>query len=137
MKITRGMEQLSYEEILRQFVLSSLEKKRLLCDIIAIFQYLGAYNKDGNGIFTMVCRDRTGDNGYKMKGEDCWDEETLMGLTEELVDVPENRDFMKRTEVVQDRIRTEVIQILDECCCRKGCGGKKTPGQIRYVVQEV
>jgi len=37
-------------------------------DPIAAFQYLkGAYRKDGEGLFTRVCRDRTRGKGCKLK----------------------------------------------------------------------
>jgi len=48
--------------------LFSLEKRRLWSDLIAAFQYLmGAYRKDGEGLFTSVCSDRTSGNGCKLK----------------------------------------------------------------------
>jgi len=41
---------------------------RLQGDLIAAFQYLkGAYRKDGEGLFTRVCSDRTRGNGSKLK----------------------------------------------------------------------
>jgi len=43
-------------------------KRRLLGDLIATSQCLkGAYKKVGEGLFTMVCSDRTRDNGFKLK----------------------------------------------------------------------
>jgi len=59
-KMIRGLEHLSYEERLRDLGLFSLEKTRLQGDLIGAFQYLkGAYRKDGEGLFTRVCSDRT------------------------------------------------------------------------------
>jgi len=68
MKMIKRLEYLSYKDRLRELGLFSLEKSRLWGDLTAAFQYLkGAYRKDGEGLFTRVCSDRTRRNGFKLK----------------------------------------------------------------------
>ena len=67
-KLIRGLKYLSYEDRLRELGLFSLEKSRLRGDLITAFQYLkGAYRKDGEGLFTRVCSNRTRGNSFKLK----------------------------------------------------------------------
>ncbi|GAB0204051.1 hypothetical protein GRJ2_002870700 [Grus japonensis] len=67
-KVIRGLEHLSYEERLRELGLFNLEKRWLQGGLIAAFQYLkGAYRKDGEGLFTRACSDRTRGNALKLK----------------------------------------------------------------------
>jgi len=64
----REMEHLSYEQKLRELGLFSLEERKLRGDLIAAFQYLkGAYEKDGDRLFSRACCDRTRGNGFKLK----------------------------------------------------------------------
>ena len=63
-EMIRGLEQLSYEERLRELGLCSLEKRRLWGDLIVAFQYLkGAYKQEGERLFMRVDGDRTRGNG--------------------------------------------------------------------------
>jgi len=67
-KMIRWMEQLSYEERLRELELFSLQKRRLWGDLIAALRYLKeGYKKAGDGLLTRACSDRTRGNGFKLK----------------------------------------------------------------------
>ncbi|PKU47482.1 rna-directed dna polymerase from mobile element jockey-like [Limosa lapponica baueri] len=67
-KMIRGLEQLSYDDRLRELGLFSLEKRRLWGDLIEAFQYLkGAYRRAGEGLFVRVCSNRMRGNSFKLK----------------------------------------------------------------------
>ena len=67
-KMIQRLENLSYEERLRELGMFSLEKRRLQGDLIAAFQYLkGACRKDGENIFIRACYNKTRTNGFKLR----------------------------------------------------------------------
>jgi len=65
----RGVEHLFYEEKLRELRLFSLEKRRLLGDLLVAFQYLkGACKKKGTEFLIGPVVMRTRGNGFKLRG---------------------------------------------------------------------
>ncbi|KAK4816400.1 hypothetical protein QYF61_016717 [Mycteria americana] len=67
-KMIRWLEHLSYEESLGELGLFSRDKRRLQGHLIATFQCLkGAYEKDGDRLFSRACSNRTRGNGFKLK----------------------------------------------------------------------
>ena len=69
-KMTQGLEHLSYEDRLKGLVLFSLEKRMLLRDLSAAFQYLKEiYKLERNQLLTWVDSDETKGNGFELKEE--------------------------------------------------------------------
>ena len=59
-KMTQEMEYLFYEKRLKDLGLSSLKRRSLGGDLIAVFHYLkGSYKNEGDRLFSRICGDRT------------------------------------------------------------------------------
>ena len=69
-KMIKGLENLPYEERLKELGLFSLEKRRLRRDLVTVFRYLkDSYKEDGGSLFTRSHMEKTRGNRYKLHWE--------------------------------------------------------------------
>lgn len=66
MQLVRELEGMSCEELLRTLDWSSLERRKLRCDFIALYDLRGRVGEGDAGLFSLGYRDRTRGNDSKL-----------------------------------------------------------------------
>ena len=111
-RLVKGLENMPYEERLKELGLFSLGKRRLRGDLLTLFQYpKDAYSKSGVGVFLLVTGDRMRENGLKFpQGNFVWISgntsllkgllSTGMGSPGEVVESPSLDVFKNHLDVV-------------------------------------
>ena len=62
-----------YEERLKEVNMFSLEKRRQMCDMIILSEYLkGCYTEEGQNLFLIIPECRTCNNGVKLQEDRFW-----------------------------------------------------------------